>query len=140
MRFCWRKVWVRDRLICDQPNTLSPYPALYEERRHETVIYANNYTDKYDYNKTRYNLGAGWAFAFPSVQVEVINGSQTIYFHDGTGAVYKVNALFDYDIGESNLEGYQGNDVRFLLDNGSYVNDDNIPSKYKFISVDFTTT
>ncbi|MBU5334084.1 hypothetical protein KQI61_17975 [Anaerocolumna aminovalerica] len=101
-------------------------------------IVKSDYTDKYSYNKTRYYLGAGWSFAYPSVQIEKDNNSTFIYYHDGSGAAYRV--INTTNTGKSNLEGYQGNDVRFLEDNGSYVNLDGIPSKYKFINSDLTTT
>ncbi len=100
------------------------------------TVVKNNYTDKYSYNITRYNLGAGWSLALPSVQIERDNGSIYIYYHDGTGAAYQVTGTSDS--GKSNLDGYQGNDVRFLEDNGSYINGDNIRSKYKFINAEFT--
>ena len=103
-----------------------------------TTYIKNDNTDKFSYNKTRYFLGAGWSFCFPSVQIENDGNLTYLYFHDGAGAAYRVNGFAD--IGTSNLEGYPGTDVRFLRDQGSYVNLDGIPSAYKFISSDLTTT
>ncbi|MBE5968407.1 MAG: RHS repeat-associated core domain-containing protein [Lachnospiraceae bacterium] len=60
-----------------------------------------------------------------------------MYYHDGTGAVYKI--LGTIDSGGTNLENYDGNDVKFVEDKGSYKNGDNISSKYKFINADYTT-
>lgn len=99
-------------------------------------IVKTEYTD-HDYNTYRYYLGAGWSFSFPSVQIENGYGSQYIYYHDGSGATYRV--LNTLDTGQSNLEGYQGNDVKFIGDGGTFVNEDSIPSKYKFISADKKT-
>jgi RHS repeat-associated protein len=102
------------------------------------TITTSNYPDKYSYYKTRYNLGAGWSFSFPSVQIEDYNGQKYMYYHDGTGAVYKI--IGTVDTGGTNLEGYEGKDVKFVDDNGTYVNGDNVQSKYKFINSDMTTT
>ena len=101
------------------------------------TVTTKSYPDKYSYYKTRYNLGAGWSFAFPSVQIEEYDGKKHMYYHDGTGAVYKI--LGTNDTGDSNLENYDGKDVKFVKDNGTYKNKDNITSKYKFINSDYTT-
>lgn len=123
-------------------NVTNVYYATIQEQT--TITYYTNYTittknypDKYNYYKTRYNLGAGWSFAFPSVELEDYNGQKYMYYHDGTGAVYKI--LGTTDTGGTNLEGYEGKDVKFIEDNGSYVNSDNISSKYKFIGSNKTT-
>ena len=101
------------------------------------TVTTKNYPDKYSYNKTRYNLGAGWSFAFPSVQIDEYGGQKYMYYHDESGAVYKI--LGTADNGNTNLEGYEGKDVKFVEDNGSYINGDGVPSKYKFINSNFTT-
>ncbi|MFA9464024.1 MAG: RHS repeat-associated core domain-containing protein [Velocimicrobium sp.] len=116
------KIWYEDKIITE----------------YITDYIKNDYTDKYSYNKTRYFLGAGWSLGFPSVQIIREEYNTSIYFHDGSGAAYRVTNTSD--IGESNLEGYQGKDVKFLWDNGSYVNTDGISSSYKFINSDLTTT
>jgi len=100
------------------------------------TITTKNYPDKYSYYKTRYNLGAGWSFSFPSVQLEDYNGQKYMYYHDETGAVYKV--IGTSDTSGTNLDGYEGKDVKFIEDNGSYINGDNVSSKYKFIRSDKT--
>lgn len=109
-----------------------------EQSQPTSTLVVDNGTDKYEYNKTRYYLGAGWSLAFPSVQIEVENDTKYLYYHDGSGNTYKVSKT--EDTGNSNLEGYQGNDVKFVSDNGTYKNQDNIASKYKFINSDLTTT
>ncbi|MFA9463426.1 MAG: RHS repeat-associated core domain-containing protein [Velocimicrobium sp.] len=108
------------------------------ETKYTTSYTLNNRTDKFSYNITRYLLGAGWSFGFPSVQIDNEFDQTYLYFHDGSGAAYRVNSTSD--VGESNLEGYPGSDVKFLADNASYVNLDGISSTYKFISSDLTTT
>jgi RHS repeat-associated protein len=123
-------------------NVVNCVPLYIQERTTITyytdyIITTKNYPDKYSYYKTRYNLGAGWSFSFPSVQIEDYNGQKYMYYHDGTGAVYKI--MGTVDAGGSNLEGYEGKDVKFVEDNGTYVNEDTVSSKYKFINSDKTT-
>lgn len=103
-----------------------------------TDIKTYNYVDKYSYDKTRYNLGAGWAFSFPSVEIVKHSDGTYRYYHDENGEVYSISSI--EETGKSNLEGYQGSDVKFLKDQGSYVNEDQVASKYKFIDSDKTTT
>ncbi|MGE5417705.1 MAG: RHS repeat-associated core domain-containing protein [Acidobacteriota bacterium] len=75
------------------------------------------YTGMDSYLRTRYNLGAGWAFAFPSVQIKTdyINpfgsGDPTLTYYDGTGGTSQVS--FTSDLTDSNLIGYQGKEVHF---------------------------
>lgn len=108
------------------------------------IIYHNNYfinnetsLNKVDYLRSRYDLGCGWTFNFPSLQIEENVTRKDIYFHDGTGATYKVN--FTPDKSDSNLENYEGNDVIFDTDNSSYSNGQ-MQSAYKFIASDKKTT
>ena len=93
-----------------------------------------NTIDKYNYSKTKYYLGAGWSFALPSIQFDNYNGDLYMYYHDGSGASYRIYNTVDK--GTCNLTGYQGNDVRLVDDNGSYISPDNIPARYKLISPD----
>ncbi|MEK4159517.1 MULTISPECIES: RHS repeat domain-containing protein [Paenibacillus] len=74
---------------------------------------------KYNYLISRYDLGMGWSFQFPSVQL----ADGYIYYHDGQGAVYRVDfngsdSLSNY----THLVGYQGKDMQFIQDNGTFSN------------------
>lgn len=71
---------------------------------------SNGQIKKYNYLISRYDLGMGWSFQFPSVQLE----GGYIYYHNGQGAVYRV----DFNGGDSlssytHLVGYQGKDIQF---------------------------
>lgn len=80
------------------------------------------------YLMDRYNLGTGWGFAFPSVQVETeyipeeVGNSyyyveQTeLYYHSGNGNVYQVD--FTADTSDSNLKNYYKKDIQFNRDTG----------------------
>ncbi len=111
----------------------SPYAKSYPEYQDVYTVNVDNYTDKYSYNKVKYNLGAGWSFLFPSVQF-----AETWYYHDGSGSAYEITGYTD--LGTSNLKGYQGNDVKFIQDNGSYQSGEGTTSGYKFIDSEKTTT
>lgn len=97
------------------------------------TITTTNKTERYNYLRSRYDLGAGWSFAFPSVQIENRNGSQYLFFHDGTGASYPIK--FTSDTTDSNLVNYQGKDAVFQQDSSSYSNGQ-VNSAYVFISSD----
>ena len=108
------------------------------------ITYYTNYTvttttapQKYNYDRSRYDLGTGWSLALPSLQIENEQGTEYHYFHDGTGAVYRV--VYTADTGDSNLEDYQGKDVEFSRDTGSYSNGQ-MSSAYKFTSSDKKVT
>ena len=118
--------------------TLSPYAVPYQEYQDYYTVTVNNYTDKYSYNKIRYYLGAGWSFSFPSIQFESNSGYSAIYYHDGKGSAYQVTGFMD--TGTSNLEGYQGNDVKLLLGMTEFVGGDGTFSHFKFIDSDLTKT
>ena len=77
--------------------------------------------DHSTYLQTRYNLGMGWSFALPSVEVRGDeNNDPELYYHTGNGNVYKVNF---YGNTRSNLENYYTENLRFLNDSaGSYTN------------------
>ncbi len=68
---------------------------------------------KYNYTQFRYDLGVGWSFRFPSVQL--IDGY--IYYHSGEGSVYRVdfNATGSAE-SYTHLIGYQGKDLHFVKD------------------------
>lgn len=105
----------------------------YLDRETQTVTQYTTSTlnelGKQNYLRTRFDLGIGWSFAFPSVQIEQNESTKYLFFHDGAGAAYKVN--FTDDLSDSNLEKYQGKNVQFIEDNGSYSNGE-VNSKYTF--------
>lgn len=98
------------------------------------------------YFADRYNLGAGWSFSFPSVQVvtdyepEEIGDTyyyqetSELYYHTGTGDVYHVD--FTAAGGYSHLEGYDREDAVFARDTG--YSRDGITSTYSFTTADQT--
>ncbi|MFC3800977.1 RHS repeat domain-containing protein [Cohnella sp. GCM10012308] len=82
-------------------------------------MYAYPYTRKKNYLISRYDLGVGWSFRFPSVQIE--EGGYK-YYHDGEGGVYQVDYQLTGDAElYTHLKGYQGKDVQFLS-GGSFSN------------------
>lgn len=84
------------------------------------------------YLTDRYNLGMGWGFSFPSVQIETeyipVEISDTyyyekhseLYYHYGNGKVYQVQ--FTSDTTDSNLKGYYNKDIQFNKDDNTYSN------------------
>lgn len=80
----------------------------------------------------RYNLGMGWGFSFPSVQVETeyspkqvvdtfyYDETTELYYHTGDGGVYKVE--FTSDTTDSNLKGYYKKDIQFNRNDTAYSN------------------
>ncbi len=89
----------------------------------------NNYST---YLLDRYNLGMGWGFSFPSVQIETeyipkevvdtyyYSEETELYYHSGNGNVYKV--IFTSDSADSNLEGYYNKDIQFNKNDTGYSN------------------
>ncbi|WP_410514400.1 RHS repeat-associated core domain-containing protein [Paenibacillus sp. BR2-3] len=74
---------------------------------------------KYNYLISRYDLGMGWSFQFPSVQL----ADGYLFYHDGQGAVYRVDFSAGDALGSyTHLVGYQGKDLQFLQDNGTFNN------------------
>ncbi|MGG1554859.1 RHS repeat domain-containing protein [Paenibacillus ferrarius] len=68
---------------------------------------------KYNYLVSRYDLGIGWSFRFPSVQLQ----DGYLYYHNGEGSIYRIDfnatgAVESY----THLIGYQGKDLRFVQD------------------------
>lgn len=92
------------------------------------------YNDYSTYTQNRYNLGLGWSFGFPSVQIENDDNGEELYYHTGTGPVYHVE--FTPDSSDSNLEFYTKKDVLFDTDL-SYTNGQ-VYSKYVFKTSDNT--
>jgi RHS repeat-associated protein len=81
------------------------------------------------YTQERYNLGNGWSFGFPSVEVRQDSAEKQLYYHDGTGASYYVNFS---PWANGNLENYEGKDVLFENDyTGTYTSNNEV-SKYIF--------
>ncbi len=89
----------------------------------------NNYSN---YLLDRYNLGMGWGFGFPSVQIETEYEPQEVqdtyyytekselYYHSGNGDVYRVE--FTADETDSNLKGYYAKDIQFNKNDTAYSN------------------
>lgn len=74
---------------------------------------------RYNYYNSRYDLGIGWAFQFPSVQ----SADGYLYYHDGQGAVYQVDFSLSDGLGRlTHLIGYQGTDITFNNDSGTFSN------------------
>ena len=79
------------------------------------------------YQIDRYNLGMGWSFNFPSVQVETeyipqevvdtyyYDEETELYYHSGNGEVYQVQ--FTSDTTDSNLKGYYNKDIQKVIIN-----------------------
>lgn len=87
--------------------------------------------DPSNYYLDRYDLGAGWAFSFPSVEVikeyefevEITQGpyideNKELYYHTGDGDVYKVIQSSNTD--GSNLKGYYKKDLKFDYNDTTY--------------------
>lgn len=82
---------------------------------------------KYNYLISRYDLGIGWSFQFPSVQL----ADGYMYYHDGQGAIYRIDFNGNDDLSSySHLVGYQGKDIQFLQDNGTFSNGTTSSSYY----------
>lgn len=89
-------------------------------------------TEYSNYTSDRYNLGVGWSFNFPSVQVETeyipkevadtyyYDEETELYYHTGNGDVYQVE--FTTDETDSNLKGYYKKDIVFAKDDTGYSN------------------
>ena len=89
----------------------------------------NNYST---YLIDRYNLGMGWGFNFPSVQIETeyipeeivdtyyYEEETELYYHSGNGEVYQVQ--FTSDTTDSNLKGYYDKDIQFNKNDTAFTN------------------
>lgn len=79
----------------------------------------------YDYStylQDRFNLGSGWSFSLPSVEVYGDpDDDPELYYHTGNGNVYRVNF---YGNTNSNLEGYYAEDMIFKNDRNSTAHPD----------------
>ena len=113
----------------------------------ENGILRNKLVNDYStYFLDRYNLGVGWEFSFPSVQIETEYIPQEItdtyyydketelYYHSGNGDVYQVE--FTTDTTDSNLKGYYNKDIQFNNDTG-YLNGQ-VTSEYSLTLADKT--
>lgn len=69
------------------------------------------YPDENSYSRLRYDLGGGWSFAFPSLQIE----GGYVHYHNGSGGAYVVK--FDGS-NRGTLEDYGRTDVALLYDSG----------------------
>ncbi len=92
------------------------------------------YEDYSTYYNNRYNMGIGWTFGFPSVQIEEDAEQKVLYYHMGDGTVYKVE--FTADTTDSNLEKYYKKDAVF--DNDTSYSNGQVNSAYVFKTADQT--
>ncbi len=93
-----------------------------------------SYEDYSTYSVNRYNLGMGWMFNFPSVQIEQEGSTKELYYHLGDGTVYHVN--FTSSTSDSNLEKYFKKDAVF--NNDSSYSNGQVDSAYVFTTADQT--
>jgi len=96
-----------------------------------------NAVEKFNYSQTRYDLGVGWSFGFPSLQKNQEWEDSYILFHDGNGNTYHV--VFTSDNTDSNLENYKCKDVMFEHDSGTF-SYNGVSSAYKFTDAEKKTT
>ncbi|WP_410514027.1 RHS repeat-associated core domain-containing protein [Paenibacillus sp. BR2-3] len=76
--------------------------------------YGSNDMKKYNYLISRYDLGMGWSFMFPSIQMA--EGGY-MYYHRGDGAVYQIDLSATDAVGSyTHLVGYSGKDLRLVQD------------------------
>lgn len=123
-----------------QANQYPGYAFFFYQITHEgNLVTKNNWQwrimssiDSKTYLKTRYDLGAGWSFSLPSVQIETTDPPHK-YFHDGSGACYEI--ILSSDPNSSNLADYQSKNARFQEDNGGYTNGQ-VASRYVFINAE----
>ena len=111
----------------DNCNGLYRYEAyIYTSSEGETITldyYYKSEINSTSYQHMRNNLGAGWSWSFPSVQIvkedyESLDMPTAIYYHDGKGNVMEVN--FD-NPANCSFENYVGGDITF--DIGYYIDD-----------------
>ncbi|MFZ5596903.1 MAG: RHS repeat-associated core domain-containing protein [Bacillota bacterium] len=107
--------------------------AMYGDRK--ATGYNGNYNDYTTYYLNRYGLGVGWAFDFPSVQIEISGSKKEMYYHTGDGSVYHLDDNYD---GTYDLENYYKKDVIFREDT-TYTNGQ-VTSKYALENADKTTS
>ncbi|UQZ35445.1 hypothetical protein C2I18_19095 [Paenibacillus sp. PK3_47] len=99
-------------------NTANPY------------LYTNDSTsDKYTHNEKRYNLGAGWSFAFPSVE---LRGSEP-FLHFADGSVYRITGTGT----TRTIEGYPLQDLSFVTTSDTI---GNTSATYKLVDTLNTAT
>lgn len=108
-----------------------------------TIYYHTTYTvttrteaEPNTYSRTRYDLGQGWSLAFPSLQIETESGQNYYYYHDGTGASYRVRFT---DSVNGVIEKYPRTDVLFQKDAGTY-NNGQVASAFVHTSPEQTKT
>jgi len=104
----------------------------------------NTYAET-SYLNDRYNLGTGFSFNFPSVQIVkeyepfilidtfAYYEHKTTYYHTGGGSVFEVDANSD-----SGLKGYYTKDVKFKTEPSSAFTNGQKTSAYSFTDADKT--
>ncbi|GAA3408999.1 hypothetical protein GCM10020370_47220 [Paenibacillus hodogayensis] len=103
-------------------------------------IYRRNFTwastaEKTSYQRSRYDLGAGWSLGIPSVQIirtEPDDGKE-LHFHDGSGASYRI---FFTPADDSNIQGYPRDNVRFDIASGGSYSNGQAEAQYVFTDSD----
>lgn len=82
---------------------------------------------KYNYLISRYDLGQGWSFRFPSVQLT----DGYTYYHTGEGAIYRVDfTATGASESFTHLLGYQGKDIQFSIDTQESFNNGQATSSF----------
>lgn len=90
-------------------------------------IYGYPGLKKYNYLVSRYDLGVGWSFQFPSIQL----ADGYLYYHNGEGAVYRVDfGAYDTLGSFTHLVGYQGKDMKIMQDTSGLFNNGQTSSAY----------
>ncbi|SDW76863.1 RHS repeat-associated core domain-containing protein [Paenibacillus sp. CF384] len=91
-------------------------------------IYTAPGLKKFNYLNSRYDLGVGWSFQFPSIQVA--DGGY-LYYHRGDGAVYRIDfEASDAVAGVTHLLGYEGKNLRLNQDTQGLFNNGQAQSAY----------
>jgi len=95
---------------------------------HEKNYSVSGNLSKANYLLTRYDLGMGWAFQFPSIQMA--EGGY-MYYHKGDGAVYRVDfTATNNPDNYTHLIGYQGKDIKLIQDTQGLFNNGLSSSSY----------
>ncbi|MGV7114740.1 RHS repeat-associated core domain-containing protein [Paenibacillus kyungheensis] len=104
-------------------NQASPYTRMSNKKGRGRTLKSN-------YLLERYDLGLGWSFQFPSVE----RADTYMYYYDGKGSAYRVNLKTDPAPDEpaktTHLVDYQGKNMIFMTDEGSFTNNQDVSGYY----------
>ncbi|WDF51266.1 RHS repeat-associated core domain-containing protein [Paenibacillus sp. KACC 21273] len=102
-------------------NESSPYERNSNKKGRGYVIKKNHPLERYD-------LGLGWSFQFPSVQI----ANNYMYYYDGQGASYQIDLYNTWSepTKTTHLVDYQGKDLLFMSDAGSFNNGQDASAYY----------